>query len=59
MSDLDVMTPRQTCPSGCGCRKGTEDADWSDCACDGPCCFADDWGPDAEFTARSEWWAEQ
>jgi len=28
-----------TCPDGCGCRLGTEDADARDCACDGPCCM--------------------
>lgn len=55
----DVRTPRQVCLSGCGCRKGTDDADRADCACDGPCCMADDWGPDAEYEARGEWWAEQ
>lgn len=34
----------QTCPSGCGCRVGTDDADSRDCQCIGPCCY--DW--DAE-----------
>lgn len=32
-----------TCPSGCGCRRGTNDPDRLDCACDGPCCFDEDW----------------
>jgi hypothetical protein len=30
------------CPTGCGCRIGTEDADRADCGCDGPCCW-DSW----------------
>lgn len=25
------------CPDGCGCRLGTDDADASECGCDGPC----------------------
>jgi hypothetical protein len=30
------------CPSGCGCVT-EEDPDRRDCACDGPCCFAEQW----------------
>jgi hypothetical protein len=26
------------CPGGCGCRLGTDDADRSECGCDGGCC---------------------
>lgn len=36
----EQMTTWPTCPDGCGCRLGTEDADAHDCACDGPCCIA-------------------
>lgn len=25
------------CPTGCGCRVGSDDPDGSDCGCDGPC----------------------
>jgi len=32
----------ETCEGGCGCRYGTSDPDRTDCACDGPCCNADD-----------------
>lgn len=28
------------CPSGCGCR-WLYDADATECACDGPCCYAE------------------
>lgn len=40
-----TWAPRPLCPNGCGCRKGTNDADRTECACDGPCCMAADWGP--------------
>jgi hypothetical protein len=30
----------RTCPSGCGCRYGTDDPDRYDCWCDGPCTTA-------------------
>jgi hypothetical protein len=32
---LDVT---ELCPSGCGCRIGTDDADRSECGCDAGCC---------------------
>jgi hypothetical protein len=27
----------ETCPAGCGCKLGTDDADRNECGCDGPC----------------------
>lgn len=42
------------CPNGCGCRKGTDDSDRMDCACDGPCCMDLDWGPGPDFYASDE-----
>lgn len=30
--------PAGPCPGGCGCRLGTDDADRSECGCDGGCC---------------------
>jgi len=35
----------EECPDGCGCRKGSTDADSNDCACGGPCCMDPEWGP--------------
>jgi hypothetical protein len=34
--------PERLCENGCGCRYGTGDPESKDCACDGPCCMADD-----------------
>jgi len=42
------MTGYRYCEEGCGCRYGTEDPDWHECACDGPCTSAD-W---------DTWWGE-
>lgn len=35
--------PDELCPSGCGCRRGTEDPESRECACDGPCCMDASW----------------
>ena len=37
----DHVAQARSCESGCGCRYGTEDPDVRDCACDGPCAFAE------------------
>ena len=34
----DAYEALPLCPSGCGCRVGSDDPDRHDCACDGPCC---------------------
>jgi hypothetical protein len=37
-----VRSQLMPCPSGCGCVTA-EDPDRNDCACDGPCCMAEQW----------------
>ncbi len=40
----------QRCPTGCGCRRQTDDPDARDCACDGPCTTDETWWDGADDT---------
>jgi hypothetical protein len=33
-----MLEVTELCPGGCGCRLGTDDADRTECGCDGGCC---------------------